>query len=364
MENGKKLIMVMALVTFCGSMGNMFAAAEQDKKAGVGVAGQEDQLPTEPLTEEQRVVLNQRLLRAAESGNVDAVSVTLRDGADVNVVGFRQQTSLMSAVFLGRSEIVQLLLKNKANPNEQTRGFGQSLCSAVCSGHIDIVKMLLEHNARLDVLDECYRSPLYCAAEKGHVEMVKMLLQKGAAVDVVDRFGDTLLCSLMNATRVFSVDEDKRAEIVQLLLDNNATIEAISGLLKQRPLGMAICKGYVKSVTVLILAGAHIIRASKNLVASSVSMTETIKEAQRIRDDLGQRDWSTERLLKSGILVDLGMPVVLERVIASLCESYVEDAFINTCIDREIARRERGAIKRAELVAGAADVQAVENNRL
>ncbi|CAK4849656.1 unnamed protein product [Aphanomyces euteiches] len=110
-----------------------------------------------------------KLLKAAEEGDVDKVHELLEDGADVNF----------------------------KNEDEQT-----PLHEASANGYVDVVKVLIAHGATVDTTDrvkhdrilkeshgsEQYRkTPLYRACSAGHFHVVQELLTHGADVNIADK---------------------------------------------------------------------------------------------------------------------------------------------------------------------------------
>ena len=181
------------------------------------------------MTDEQRAIINQRLLDAAESGDVDGVIAALRDGADVEAVDKWRYTSLLYAVSSKHVEMVEILLKAGASVDVRNCFGGTPLHGAVRitdeGKNVRIAQLLLDNNADVNAIERLQKkTPLLEAVLKGYVEMVKLLLQKGADVEAMDHQGDTPLYCVVNYLSAFSISEDSGAEIVQLLLDNGADV--------------------------------------------------------------------------------------------------------------------------------------------
>jgi len=87
------------------------------------------------------------LWRAAEAGNLGAVSEILSDGVDVDAANAYGTTALIRAVAAGRTQIVSLLLERGANPNGTRNDGFTPLLLAAFFGHADIVKNLIEYGA-------------------------------------------------------------------------------------------------------------------------------------------------------------------------------------------------------------------------
>ena len=86
------------------------------------------------------------------------------------------------AAFLGHLEIVQYVAAHGADINAAaTNGSGyNALTGAVTSGHIAVVQWLLEHGADANYRYSAGYSPLLTAAANGRLDIAKLLLAHGA----------------------------------------------------------------------------------------------------------------------------------------------------------------------------------------
>ncbi len=91
--------------------------------------------------------LNEKLLEAVKSNEIEEVKKLIKEGADVNVVDKYGKTALHKASYWGYSKIV---------------------------------KMLIEKGADVNMVDEYEITALYWASFEGHSEIVKMLEKAGA----------------------------------------------------------------------------------------------------------------------------------------------------------------------------------------
>ncbi|BDI33825.1 hypothetical protein CCAX7_58760 [Capsulimonas corticalis] len=115
------------------------------------------------------------LLIVAERGYVKLVSLLLEYKAEVDVtqrVG--GGTPLMRAADEGYNEIVTLLLMAGSDINRKTDRGQTSLSYAALSGHTETVRLLLEY-ARSNEIDLDKTLALEWALEKGHGEIVDLL---------------------------------------------------------------------------------------------------------------------------------------------------------------------------------------------
>ncbi|RYP86595.1 hypothetical protein DL769_000663 [Monosporascus sp. CRB-8-3] len=137
-------------------------------------------------------VLEKGALYAAELGNLDAVKVLLRHGADVNEPAAEEwgRTALQAAAADkdGDSNIVEFLIDKGADVNAEPAVIGgiTALQGVAISGNIKIATILLGHGADVNAepaLEEG-RYAIEGAAEHGRLDMVQLLLNAGAKGDV------------------------------------------------------------------------------------------------------------------------------------------------------------------------------------
>ncbi|GAX25889.1 hypothetical protein FisN_6Hh073 [Fistulifera solaris] len=151
---------------------------------------------------------------------------------------------LSCASFRNQPDNVLALLEYGAEPN---RGHGKSaLHMAVVQNHIDIVRILVEHGAQVN---SDTSPPLSLAVSHGHSEITALLLQHGADPNSVDAFGITPLLAAI---------AKRRLDLVQLLLQYKAKVNASTTVLQQTPLFLAILSEQVDMVQLLIEHGADV----------------------------------------------------------------------------------------------------------
>ncbi len=86
-------------------------------------------------------------IAAALARDVSQVEVLLTKGADVNQKGCRGGTALMTAAWMGNSEIVKALIAAGADLNAQMEDGATALSLAVQKGHSDIARLLKQGGA-------------------------------------------------------------------------------------------------------------------------------------------------------------------------------------------------------------------------
>jgi ankyrin repeat protein len=93
---------------------------------------------------------NERLLKAAESGDPVGVSSALQEGADVNAKDQYNNTALNSAALFGHGEVVKTLLEAGADIENRGSGGGLTpLANAASRRHFAIAQTLLDRGARV-----------------------------------------------------------------------------------------------------------------------------------------------------------------------------------------------------------------------
>ncbi|MDI1228889.1 MAG: ankyrin repeat domain-containing protein [bacterium] len=131
-----------------------------------------------------------KILNAVRDNDIKSVTRLLDKGYNANTAYWDGDSALLMAVFLGRTEIVELLVARGADPFGQhhhdpmTTGIWQTLLHvASANGHAKIVDFLLEGDkydkALINRIDNNRNTALHLAAGGGHLEIVKTLLAHG-----------------------------------------------------------------------------------------------------------------------------------------------------------------------------------------
>jgi ankyrin repeat protein len=115
------------------------------------------------------------LLKAAETGDVDAVTAALDDGIDPNTSIAGGVTALMFAAWSGRIAAVRALLAKGADVNAQSDAGRTALMYAATAGFRDIVQALLDEGADVEVQNNNGWTALLDASSEGNRDVVKVL---------------------------------------------------------------------------------------------------------------------------------------------------------------------------------------------
>lgn len=163
-------------------------------------------LPTQALA----LSFNNKLVDAADQGNVEDMSQLLRAGMSVNSKGDFDVTPLMRTAYRGYTDITRRLLERGAGVNYKDIGGATALHLAVRQGHQDVVTLLLEYGASVDMADNEGWTPLMRSALLGRDEIMVQLLENGADPYKKNNFGED---ALLLAERAGIVFEDEKQEV-------------------------------------------------------------------------------------------------------------------------------------------------------
>jgi len=154
------------------------------------------------------------LIRAAGTGEMEAVRHFLSEGAEVTAVNRSGRPALILAAQEGHPEVVRLLLSHGADLNVKDKDGWNALTAAAyqgrdgvtevlagkmpdqlddallvasLQGHGGVVDQLLNRGAYVNTRSSADQTPLMLAAKAGHLDVVEMLLRQGANPYALDR---------------------------------------------------------------------------------------------------------------------------------------------------------------------------------
>jgi ankyrin repeat protein len=149
-----------------------------------------------------------------------------------------------SAVVRDDSKLVKQLLMRGFDPNSVSPAGEQALLIAVRQESLDVARLLITNpGTRVEVRSVKDESPLMLASIKGHLEICRLLIARDADVNKP------------GWTPLHYAASGGNAEVVQLLLDNYAYVDAESPN-GSTPLMMAAMYGSPETVRTLLAAGA------------------------------------------------------------------------------------------------------------
>ncbi|KAF7973994.1 hypothetical protein HWV62_13605 [Athelia sp. TMB] len=150
---------------------------------------------------------------AAHGGKTDIVRVLLEYGADVNAPAGPDGTVLQHAARHGHLNTIQLLLEHGADVNAPAGATGTALQVA---NEPEVVRLLIENGADANAPRRIYDSALLYASEMGQKTNVLLLLERGATMNSWE--AEIFIYNYSSA-------KPNHAEILQLLLDNEAAVD-------------------------------------------------------------------------------------------------------------------------------------------
>ena len=159
----------------------------------------------------------QDIHEAAKAGDLDRLQKVL--GENASLVHSRdkdEMTPLHHAVDTGKLEAASLLIKMGADVDAVNFKKETPLHTAAYEGNADAVKLLLEHHADPALREMRDRIPLFLACNWGNdLETVRLLIDAGSDVNDKNSRGEIVLVSTLYYGK---------KEIIDLLIDRGATI--------------------------------------------------------------------------------------------------------------------------------------------
>jgi ankyrin repeat protein len=132
------------------------------------------------------------LITAIKRGFVDIVKLLLNTNCNVNQSNKDKQTPLAIAANFNKKEIVKLLIDKGAELNNVDENNNDTVLNwAVFLGYTDIVELLLNADANPDIPDKFGRTPLMYAVMKKQLHMVRLLVEAGCDIGCKDKKGGT-----------------------------------------------------------------------------------------------------------------------------------------------------------------------------
>ncbi|XP_076070272.1 uncharacterized protein LOC143041969 [Mytilus galloprovincialis] len=164
---------------------------------------------------------NEKLLTAAQDGNIEDVELYVKNGANLEYTNgsFWGKTPVMVAAQAGHLQIVRYLAEQGSILETRDKYGWTPLSLAAVRGHLEIVCYLVKEGVNLETKDQRGMTPTMYAAERGHLEIVKFMNAQGSDLQVKSQVGMTPL--------QFAAERG-HLEIVQFLKEKGCDLETRS----------------------------------------------------------------------------------------------------------------------------------------
>ena len=196
--------------------------------------------------------LDEKLLDAAESGQVRRLELLVQAGANPDAEDKDGYAALQKAVYNNHEDCAEVLLDNGADINvgasrADDKSFqGTALCYAAFKGNLSMVKFLLSKKAKVNLIGHQRGSALFLSSTRGHTAIVELLLSNGANINMLGWHG---LTALITATT------KRHDRTVELLLSKGANVNVVSEQ-GSTALTLAVEVGTMRTVELLLESGA------------------------------------------------------------------------------------------------------------
>ena len=124
---------------------------------------------------DQQMDLMRAFMKAAQNGDVDALSRHIESGMDVNTTSWEGETAAIEAAFYGHAAALKLLVRAGADLSLRHDQGGTAMICAIGNGHAECVKALIDGFAPLDQPNYAGVSPLQLAHSTKRMDIVQML---------------------------------------------------------------------------------------------------------------------------------------------------------------------------------------------
>ena len=217
---------------------------------------------------------------AARNGDSFAVLTLLNTGIDINKKNKDGWTALHIAASKNRLEIVELLIENGAEVDSKGdpstvfiwQGGFTPLHYATVNGHKDIVELLINRGAQVNAKTDNGFTPRDWAIKRSHTHIADLLKTYGGKTSSIHthvRDGDLagVQAYLDSGVDINARDENGstplhiaslngQEQVVELLINRGAEVNATSEIGGWTPLHMAASKNHIQVVSFLIKKGA------------------------------------------------------------------------------------------------------------
>ncbi len=164
-------------------------------------------------------IQNQKLINAAEIGDIDAAKSSVLAGAQINILDIVERTPLMLATDYGHFLLVKVLYEWGADLNYTNEANGSALMLAALKNNIPMGQLLLDLGINLNTPNRYGNTPLMAVAYNGKVLFLKMLIERKAKVNLVNDYGNPALNEAVVKGHI---------EVVHVLIRSGATLNVVN----------------------------------------------------------------------------------------------------------------------------------------
>ena len=150
---------------------------------------------------------------------IDMLRILLGLNVDLESQDHEGLTPLHDAASYGKESAVLLLLDKGAHLQSKTKHNETPLHKAAWEGNVNAMRALINRGADLEAENDLRQTPLHMAVQGGKENAVRLLLSLDVNIEAPNMEGETPLFAAIYTNK-------KSKNIVQLLLDNGASIEA------------------------------------------------------------------------------------------------------------------------------------------
>lgn len=223
----------------------------------------------------RRSEASQKLLRAAQSGDIRLAQESLDEGADISGSDKFGRTALHGAVRASSPQLAQLLLKNGARIDAADHRGTTPLMELITVGRgrrAEMLRILLEYHPALDASDRFGRTALQLAVIAQDYDLISALITSGAKVDRPKSW---------SALHEAVLEKDEKA--LTLLLDASADVNA-EDQGGDTPLHLAVEAASTVMVKLLIDRGARLRKNKAGLTPLELAKGRSNQELIRLLD--------------------------------------------------------------------------------
>ena len=228
---------------------------------------------------------------AAPHGHLEIASMLVENGANVNDPSERSaETPLYKACEYGHTKLVEYLVGRGADTELCTAHGWSPLNAAAACGHLETVQFLVNKGANVATPNKLGWTALHGAANRGHTAIAELLLLKGADPNpcaLTRDFDDQHHVDWVILPRLAQTDitplheaiQKGHNDIVMLLLENGANIEATLSESKITPLILATADRRTDIAKMLLRCGANVHAKTKEAITTlSIAVSDGLLE--------------------------------------------------------------------------------------